>query len=61
MAVPHPGRWSPVFNPPPQGDQPYIVSDTEQIAAHACLICTNLPTQKWKVLFHFAYFEGPNK
>lgn len=61
MAAPHPGKWSPVFNTPQQGEQPFIVSDTEQIAAHACLVCTNLQNQEWKILFHFAFpREGQN-
>ncbi|MBV6479578.1 MAG: hypothetical protein HGGPFJEG_02364 [Ignavibacteria bacterium] len=51
-----------VFNTPQPEEQPYIVSDTEHIAAHACLICTNLQNQEWKVLFHFAFpREGQNK
>ena len=54
MSAPHPGKWSPVLETPGNPEiQPFIVLDTEQVAAHAAVICTNLSAQSWKILYGY--------
>jgi hypothetical protein len=61
MAAPHPGRWKPVFVIQSIGDPPYTVLNTGQTATHACLICTHLGNQEWKILYGYpTQREGNN-
>lgn len=59
MATPHPGKWKPVFETTTPDVPPKVVLDTEQIASHACVFCTNLQTQTWKVLYGYPTFPEP--
>ena len=59
MAALHPGRWTLVTKPGPIDPlHNKIVVDTELSAAHACVIVTDLQSQKWKVLYPNAYAQS---